>query len=396
MPAGTEVPPLMTPQLRRQDWFAVPLLILVSAVILLVVYLQSNWPGNWISGAPALNWNGAALKLTKGQGEVRDGVLAIDALDEQGFAVAALSTPAFRARDYSAVSWTIGELPPDAQLAFLWRTVEYPDRISARPLKVSRSGVATLEMDGEENWQGQIMGLALTVKGQLDAPLLVKGVSLKPVSAKGAVAKILGRWFVPEGWLGTSINFVDGDAADQDVSYVTAVAALLVLSLVLYACLARFKRVRAHAAVVWCLVFLGWFALDARWQWNLLRQLDLTSQQFAGKSWENKHLAADDGKLFAFMQQVKAKLPAKPERVLYFADDAYLRGKGSYFLYPQNVLASEGMLAASRFKPGDHIVLVEKKGVQYETSRQSLEWPGGQVPADVVFSSGSNFLLKVR
>ncbi len=396
MNTGIDVSPMNTPQLRRKEWLAVPFLILMSAAILLVAFLQYNWPGKWLGSAPALSWNGAALKLTKGQGFSSDRTLAIEGLGEQGIAVASLSPRAFQAKDYSAVSWAIAEVPPGAELAFLWRTVENPNRIFARPISSSKSGTLPLELAGDENWRGQIMGLALTVKGQLDAPITVKGLSLKPVSAGEAMAKMAGRWFALDGWQGTSINFVDGDAAEQDVSYVSAVAALLVVALALYLALVKFKRLRIHVTLVWGLVFIGWLALDARWQWNLLRQLDLTRQQFAGKSWEDKHLAADDGPLFDFMRQVKAKLPAAPGRILFFSDDAYLRGKGAYFLYPYNVMVSPNFFAPDLFKSGDHIVLLGKKEMQYDAAHQSMEWAGAQLRADLLLSSGGNLLLKVR
>ena len=156
------------------------------------------------------------------------------------------------------------------------------------------------------------------------------------------------------------------------------------------------SRTSVNIAVVWGVVFLGWLALDARWQTNLLRQLDLTRQQFAGKSWEEKHLAAEDGALFNFMQQAKAKLPAASGRVLYFSDDDFLRGRGAYHLYPRNVLAGNALPKAAQLRAGDIIVLYAKKSVKYYPARQMLAWDDQSLTVDMLLLTAGNAVFRVR
>ena len=397
MPSGIETIPTSGPQLRRKDWLMAPLLLLAGAVLLLLVYLQYNWPGTWISSPPPLSWKGSVMNLSKGQGGSGEGSVTIEAVGEQGVAVVSLTPKVFRAKDYPAVSWNIAGVQPGAELVFLWRTVENSSRVFTRPLAVAKNGVLPLEMAGDENWRGQIIGLALMVKGQLDAPIIVKGVSLQPASARIALARMVERWLIPEGWQATSINFLDGDALEQDVPLAPAIAALVLLAVGLYLTLAKIKFVSLHAAVLWSMVFLGWFVLDARWQWNLFKQLDATQHQYAGKSWEEKHLAAEDGALFDFMRQVKAKLPAGTGRILYLSDDAFSRAKGAYYLYPHNVMASPNSSGLSHLKSGDFIVLFGKKDVQYDAARQSMVWEGVQpLRTDLLLSAAGNLLLKVH
>jgi hypothetical protein len=262
---------------------------------------------------------------------------------------------------------------------------------------------------------------------------------------------MLKRWFVLDRWQGTSINFMDGDAVEQDIAPVPAIAAIILLALALYWGLAKFvqvtdipkavagitapspqpsgprpeeavpsprlrgyrrigalsegrgegekpqalSRISINVAVVLGVVFLGWFALDIRWQTNLLRQLDLTRQQFAGKSWEGKHLAAEDGALFDFMQQAKAKLPAASGRILYFSDDNFLRGRGAYHLYPRNVLASNDLPKAAQFRAGDTIVLYAKKSVKYYPARQVLAWDDQSLPVETLMLAAGNAVFRV-
>ena len=55
---------------------------------------------------------------------------------------------------------------------------------------------------------------------------------------------------------------------------------------------------------------LAWFALDARWIANLAQQTSMTLAQYGGKSTRDKHLAAEDGALYAFVEKARAVMPA--------------------------------------------------------------------------------------
>ena len=375
----------------HKEWLAAPLLFLASALILSIVYLQYNFSGKWLSGVEPLNWSGNALSLSKGQGFSGKDKLVIEGLEGQT-AVAALSTPGFRAEDFAIVHWTATSATPGVEMEFLWRTSE--ERVFKRPVTWAGNVTMPLDMAEDKNWRGRIVGLALVVKGSMASPITIKGVSL--LSARAALLITIKRWFLLDGWQGSSINFVDGDAIEQNIAPVAAIAAILLLAFALCWGLAKYKIAPLNVAVLWGMVFLGWFVLDMRWQTNLLRQLDLTRQQFAGKSWEEKHLAAEDGALFHFMQQAKAKLPASSGRILYFSDDSFLRGKGAYHLLPHNVLASNALPRSTQFKAGDTIVLYAKTNVKYHTARQMLAWDDQTLPAEMLMFASGNAVLRVR
>ena len=395
MPIQLEPHSVPYKKILRQEWLAAPLLLFASALILSLVYLQHNWPGKWMSRAKPLSWNGAALTLNKGQGYSDQGKLVIKGLADQNIAVASLSPPVFQAKDYSAINWSVSGATPGVEMEFLWRTAE--NRVFVRPLIWAANTLEPLEMAVDENWRGQIIDLAIVVKGTLAAPLLVNGVSLGSVSLPGALSNMVKKWFALDRWQGTSIHFLDGDAIDKNINPVLAIAAIILLALALNLILAITKIMPLNIATVWGMVFLGWFILDARWQTNLFQQLELTHQQFAGKTWEEKHLAAEDNALFDFIRNVKAKLPTATGRILYFSDDAYSRGKGAYHLYPHNVLASNDLPPASQIKTGDYIALFAKKGVKYDRSHQLLIWGDGQsLKVDLLLLAEGNALFKVR
>ncbi|RFC33342.1 MAG: hypothetical protein DID92_2727744805 [Candidatus Nitrotoga sp. SPKER] len=395
MPIQIEPHSISSRKILYQEWLAAPLLFFASALILSLAYLHYNWPGEWISSAQPLSWNGAALTLNKGQGYTNQGKLIIKGLADQDVAVASLSPTAFQAKDYSTIIWSVSGASPSIEMEFLWRTAD--NRIFVRPLVWVANTLEPLQTTEDKNWQGQIIDLAIIVKGTLAAPILVNSISLEPTSLPRTLLHRVKKWFTLDRWQGTSINFVDGGALNKNAPPVLAIAVIISLALVLNLILAITKIMPLNIAMVGSMVLLGWFILDARWQANLFQQLALTHQQFAGKTWDDKHLAAEDGALFNFITKVKAKLPATNSRILYFSDDTYSRGKGAYHLYPHNVLALNELPPTSQLKTGDYIALFAKKKVEYDQSHQLLIWGDEQsIKVDLLFLAEGNALFKVR
>lgn len=383
-------PPAMQPQ--RGKWLAAVLLFAFCLLILFFVSLQYYWQGKCWNSISSLKWEGNALKLVKGRGYHIQNELRIDDLSEPGIALATLSAPAFRAEDYPAVHWLVSSAKPDTKVEFLWRTSENPDRVFAREIEWLGNSTTPLHMAGDINWRGQIMEMMLMVRAPLNAPLAIKSVKAEP-----PLGIVWREWFGAEQWLGTSIHFMGGNESRHWLAPLPFVAASLGLALLGYAALAWRRILVFDHMMLWVLVFIAWFALDMRWQIDLLHKLNLTQQRYAGKSWEEKHLAADDGPMFGLMQQIKAMLPPTQPRVFLFADDAYIHGRGAYHLYPFNVLNGRDLLPSGYFKPGDFIVILGKDDVEFNPSRNLLTWaPQQQINADLLLLTKNNVLLKVR
>lgn len=379
--------------LPRGQWLAAVLLFAISFLILFFSALQYNWSGQWGSRAEALGWNGEVLKLTKGQGSSAQGRLTIGGLNESGVALASISPPAFRAEDYPVVRWSVSGARPGAKVEFVWRTAANPNKIFSRQLEWMGNAAAPLHMEEDTHWRGQITGLALMVRAPLDAPLIIEAVKLEPFSVLGIVWR---EWFGAEVWMGSSIHFMGGDEPRQWFAPLPFVAAVLGLAMLGYGLLAWKKILVPDIRVVWVLVFLAWFALDMRWQLDLWQKLGLTQQRYAGKSWEEKHLAAEDGRLFNLMQQVRAKLPPGQPRVFLFANEEYLRGRGAYHLYPFNVINGPDIFPSQYFKSGDFIIILGKDEVEFNPAQHLLKWGADKLSADLLLFVENNVLLKVR
>jgi len=393
---SSETESLSTPPMRspRGKLLATILLFVLSFLILFFASLQYYWPGKWRSSAEALDWKGEALTLVKGQGHGAQGRLTINGLADPGVALVSLPQPAFRAEDYPVVRWSISGAQPGTKVEFLWRKTENPNRVFARQLEWAGNSVAPLHMEEDTNWRGQIMGLALLVRAPLDAPIVIEAMKIEPFSPLGIVWR---EWFGTEPWLGTSIHFMDGNEPRQWLAPLPLVAAALGLAMLGYWLLVWKKILVPDIRMLWALVFIAWFALDMRWQLDLWQKLGLTQQRYAGKSWEEKHLAAEDGRLFDLMQQFKAKLPITQPRVLLFADAEYIRGRGAYHLYPFNVLNGQGLFPAGQFRSGDFIIILGKDEVEFDLAQHLLKWgTGQQLSADMLSVVENNILLKVR
>lgn len=394
MMANAETESCSTPQTQPKQgkWLAALLLFTLASLILFIASLQYYWPGKWWGSASTLTWKGEALTLAKGRGYNIQGGLRIDGLAAPGVALASLSPQPFRAEDYPAVHWSVSSDKSNTKVEFLWRTTENPNRVFARELEWMGNSLAPLHMAGDDNWRGQIMELALMVHKPLDTPLTIEAVGVEP-----PLGIVWCEWFGAEPWLGTSINFMGETIARQWFLPLPFIATALGLALFGYAALVWRKTLASDLRMVWALFFLAWFTLDMRWQLDLWHKLGLTQQRYAGKSWEDKHLAAEDGPLFSLMQQVRAKLPSTQSRVFLFADAEYIRGRGAYHLYPFNVLNGRNLLPAKQFKSGDFIIILGKDEVEFDAARQLLKWGAGQqLRADLLLLAESNVLLRVR
>ena len=140
--------------------------------------------------------------------------------------------------------------------------------------------------------------------------------------------------------------------------------------------------------------------LDARWAWNLGRQVQVTMAQFAGQDVRSRHLAGDDGPLYAFIEKARPLLPASPARMFVIADTPYFRDRAAYHLYPHNVYfdpLTNAIPPASTLHSGDWLVVYQQRGIQYSPSEKRLRWEGGQnVAAELKLVDGLGALFLIR
>jgi hypothetical protein len=376
-----------------------------SALLCVCGYLALTASGPWIGGAAERSWTAQEFTVTRGAARPGADGLSLLAPDASGTVVVSLNV-SLRSRDYPVIAWDALNVPDGVEATLLWYSDFRASRISTRALAVDGHRIAPADLAQDRNWIGTIGGLALALSGSFSAPILVRGVSAKPMTPSEIMLDRAREWLAYEPWNGASINSVTGGANVQDLPLPMLLAAIVLVGGLAYSALARWtpSLVGGFRPMIVAAGFLAaWLALDARWQWNLIRQEGATIEQYAGKSWRERHLAAEDGALFAFIEQARSRLPPPAEpapRVFMIADSHYLRGRGAYYLYPYNVYfdpAQDSIPSASAMRAGDYLLAYSRAGLHYDSAHGRLSWGAGEsVAAEPLLGEPGAALFRIR
>ena len=373
-----------------------------GAAVCLLGYLAFAAPGRWLDAPPTLQWRARELAVTRGSGQLAAGGLVISAPDATRTVVISLNT-SFRARDYPVVEWDAAGVPDNVEATMLWYSDIDASRVFRHSLIVEGGRLAPVTLVQDRGWIGRIGGLALVLQGGFAEPIVVPGAAAKPMSATQVLGDRVREWLAFEPWNGASINGLIGGADVQDLPLPALLGAVAGIAALAYAGLARWKPLvfgPVLGAGVAAMFVIAWIAVDARWQWNLLRQASVTHAQYAGKSWQERHLAAEDGPLFAFIEKVRAKLPDPPARVFMVAAAQSLRNRGAYHLYPYNVYFdpwSDTVPPPSAVRTGDFIVVYQRKGIQFDAAQHRLRWDDqAPIGVELLLVDAGAALFRVR
>jgi len=378
---------------------AIAVAFAASLAALVVAYLLLAVPGKWFPSVKPIHFGADALNVVTGSGAVRQGALIAKPPDGSDTVIVSLSL-ALRSGDYPVISWEISGLPAGSEARLLWRNEYTPDRMFTAPIPIEGGEIAPLIVVKDRNWIGQIAGIALAVKLPSPTAIQVRGVYAEPLSAGSLLGLRAREWMTQERWSGTSINTVVGGAelSGLPLPLLLGLATVLATGASLLVAAVRSARIGpAFPSAVAAMFLVSWTVLDVRWQWNLAWQARATGERFAGKSWHEKHLASEDGELFAFTEKVRAKLPASPVRVFVLADADYFRGRAAYHLYPHNVYFNPWVVPTAAMKPNDYIVVFQRPNINYDNKAHLLSWDRGPpVAADQLLAEPGAALFRIR
>jgi hypothetical protein len=360
-----------------------PLLALAAAIVVVLLgYLAFTVPAGWFPSSTVKQWGVRDMTLPRGIGGAVNGEFIVSATDASGQAYVAIVTD-LRARDYAAITWEAHNVPADADVHFLWRTDYAPRKIFSAPVTVEAGRLLPVVLANDAGWLGHVTGIGLAIRGNLVQPFAISGVAAKPSGAVGILQDRAREWLGFESWKGTSINTIIGGDDVQPLPLPLLLAASIALA---GGAMLLWRRFRgsfgmADAAAAIAIMFAAsWFVLDARWTWNLARQAQATVAQYGGKDWRGKHLAAEDGPLFEFIEKARVEMPATPARIFVASEADYFRERAAFHLYPHNVYAeprANTLPASERLKPGDWMLVYQRRGVQFDPAAGKLRWDGG-------------------
>jgi hypothetical protein len=397
-PAGDSAPAIRTGH-------ALPIVAACFAIALAALvagYLALTVPGAWFSATDS-KWYGArVLAVAVGTGAIDGDALVVTPADASGTIIVTVPV-ALRAGDYPGIAWQVTGLPAGTEARLLWRSEFKPGRTFTLPIPIEADRLAPIVAARDQNWLGPVNGIALALRLPVSEPVRIAGVTADTLTLRAQLSSRLRDWTAFEAWSGASINTVVGGADLQELPLPLLLGLAAVLATAAAVALARWRPHWMGAGLPLALTLMfgaAWLVLDARWQWNLARQVGVTAGEYAGKDWRDKHLAAEDGPLFEFIEKARAKLPAAPARVFMVADAHYFRGRGAYHLYPHNVHFDpwrNTIPPASVLHAGDYLVVYQRRGIQYDAAQERLRWDGGPpVAAEALVVEPGAALFRIR
>jgi hypothetical protein len=324
-----------------------------------------------------------AFEVVRGEGRLAATGFTLRTHPEQGGAWLRLPVADFDAADYGFVRVALGAASDsDASVRLLWRTAADPARVHLQEMQ-RRGGALFAKLLREPAWQGRIAEIGLLVPEARDLSLQINGASMIPFSVLGYVRAVWRDWTEFEGLLGDSQHFVVGGTTEPLVPMRPAVALWIALTLVLLYLIRGPAPLLAYMPEVLTVVLIGWLVVDARWQNDLLQQLRMDRERFAGLGQEQKYAELDGAAFYRLARWVHDNYGYPSRRVVvHVAPEVPLAltklRRLAYYLYPFNV---SGVLSAAlprtrRLEAGDLIVLIAGPGQEgrgYLRSRVS--WP---------------------
>ena len=371
------------PRFRREA-LRVALILAAVLVACVLVYLAAAAPGRWFPRTSPKTWSASDLTVVRGSGALVGGQLVITATDATGIALVNVTTD-LASLDYPGIEWRVSGLAEDADVRLLWRNEFQPDRVNNVPLRIEAGRTVTTVMARNPAWIGHITGLALAIHGTLAQPVVVDGVTAKPMGVIGIAHDRLHDWLTFERWNGASINTIAGGADYQPLPLPLLLALVVGLSGLTVVAIHRLRPGAFTVplpAIMAAFFLAGWLLLDMRWSFNLMRQERATAIRYAGKDAHDKRLANEDGQLFAFIEKSLAVMPPSPVRVFVASDADYFRGRAAYHLYPHRVYfdpRSNALPPASDMHAGDWLLVYRQHGIQFDRAQGKVRWGGNQI-----------------
>lgn len=369
---------------------------------MLAGYLALTIPGPWFSSASLKNYDAKVLAVAVGNGAIDDDALVVTPADASGTIIITV-TLALSAGDYRGIAWHVSGLPAGTEARLLWRSEFKPGRTFTLAIPMEADRLAPIVASRDPNWIGPLNGIALALRLPSAEPVRIAGVTADPLTLRSQLASRLRDWTTFEAWSGASINTVVGGADLQELPLPVLLGLAAMLAAAAAVALAHWRPrwIGAGLPLALAAMLVGaWIVLDARWQWNLARQVIVTARTYAGLDWREKHVAAEDGPLFEFIEKVRAKLPATGGRVFMFADAHYFRGRGAYHLYPHNVFFdpwTNNIPPTAVLRPGDYVVVYQRRGIQFDPALGMLRWDSGApVAAEPLVVEPGAALFRIR
>lgn len=413
----------------RLPWWVLFILAATAGLIgaLLLVAVLGDTPA-WdhpSSKAKALHRSGEQLTVIRGKG-AGDGRSLRLTTDPQGQAAVALDDLGFRAADYSYFVLRGRHLGRATSAVLLWTATpqDTPLRLD-RPRAAGTQGLSEIPLrgwapiwvalddrtgdPGAAVWSADnarsVTAAELHFQAPPDTSLRIDAVEFRPTSMANWVRHLISGWAWYEPWEQWSINRYPGSTSGLAIQYRLPVAlTFLACGLLSYVGIALVLRLRPWRRFDWRvaagLLVVAWLMLDMPWQWSLLRQLDDTRRNFAGKTAAEKTLNNYDARLAALLEHWRPLIDHQDARVFIAtaAPSEFVAIRAAYRLYPLNVFWQRGgpeLPSAQALRAGDFVLAIDARDLRYNAQSRLLTWSLGQARAQRLSESKHGALYKI-
>jgi hypothetical protein len=312
------------------------LALIASIVVLVGGYLFLAASGGVFASTAPLEFKPEDAIVIRGE-SLQRGVLWAPTADADGVLIIRLTDRPIESSLFPTLHIAaLADTPPIA-VRLLWRQADGEKTTFAKSIAWRNGGRERFALAGDASWGGRVAGLALAFKLQPKAGVLFRSATLQPDTGLTVLSQIAGEWLDLEPWGQHSVNYLDGGAPNPRLPMVPAVFAIAALAFWIYRLLAKRKGLAPSLAVGVIFAMGAWVVVDTRWQYNLLSNLDLTAEKYAGKSLDEKHRAAEDANIYRVAETIRKGLPVGVTKVTLvsdLADSELFLGKLRYYLFP--------------------------------------------------------------
>ena len=376
------------PATTRASWWRVVLLFAVSLAACVVAYLAVTVPGAWFPGSAPRAWAADSLTLTRGEGARAGDELVVTAPDATGLTLVSVVAK-FRSSDYPAVTWAAIGIPDTAIVRLLWYSDYTPQIVNSAPVAVEAGRPLPVLLARRSRMGRQHQRPCTRHSGAADRSRCASAVSSPSRWARSTSSATASReWLAFEGWTGTSINTIVGGADIQGLSLPALLAGAVALAVahrlsapaIRYpqCCRCRSPTMLGHVVrrrVASCSTPAGPGISRASCR-RPSRSSRARTRPRQVSCRRRRTALRDSSKRRATCCRRRRRACSSSPTPSYFRDRA------AYHLYPHNVYFDPRCPTPSRppstLRPGDWLVVYQRRGIQYNAAEQRLRWDDGQ------------------
>ncbi|MGM0553003.1 MAG: hypothetical protein ACQETK_04255 [Pseudomonadota bacterium] len=314
------------------------------------------------------------LQLAEGRGEVDGHALQLHGVGARGRAILVTGVPDGAPDLARLTELHIPAVGPDGipDAVLMWVNAADPGTEHAERIDLE-AGLDLAEVSG---WDGQPAMLGLLLQGPGVAGLQIRGLEFRgdapgPLSALRA---ILRAWIEPVAFSNVTPGVVRAGPTDVPIRPTTVAIVWVLLALVVFVLVHRLRGAHGVSVGVVLLVLMAWFALDLRWQADLVHEHRNTFASHAGDPGQAR-VPADYGGQDLLALVTAAKEQLEPDaRVFTISGNDGLTRYVRYRLLPLPGFFQERLTrdVLRHARPGDALILLVPHEVSLRRLRRGL------------------------